>query len=125
MLHNFLVINIGMCTLAQIKNQFIMKKILLLAAIVLGSQAFAQSAPLNGVEFVEVKQNVKDFTITDDEQAYTLHRALLKECDSYTVIDNDILGSDAIHGVFFYFKDEKVLYILCRGGVVKGSLIQK
>jgi hypothetical protein len=102
-----------------------MKKILLIAALVLGTQAFAQSAPLNGVELVEVKQNVKDFTITDDEQAYKLHRALLNECDSYTVIDNDILGSDAIHGVFFYFKDEKVLYILCRGGVVKGSVIQK
>jgi len=102
-----------------------MKKILLIVALALGTQAIAQSAPLNGVTLVQVKDKVQDFTLTDEAQIYYLHRELVAQCDSYTIIDEEILGDDALHGAFFYFKDEKVLFILCRGGTVKGSLIQK
>lgn len=79
MLHNFLVINIGLCTLAQIKNQLVMKKILLLAAIALGSQAFAQFKDVvivNGITYtakdkdldgaVYIQQDHFDFTLAAD-----------------------------------------------------------
>ena len=102
-----------------------MKKILIIVALALGAQAFAQSAPLNGVTLVQVEDNIQYFTITDEFQSYTLHRALIAECESYTIIDDEILGPDALHGVFFYFKNEKVLYILCKGGLTKGSVIRK
>lgn len=93
MLHNFLVINTGMCTLVQIKNQFIMKKILLLAAIVLGSQAFAQSAPafLNGFAYEERE------AITDDGIPFSLY--VIKD-DEYLRFKASILKNKKTHVSF-------------------------
>lgn len=102
-----------------------MKKILTIAAIILGSQVFAQSAPLNGVTLVEVEEGVKDFTIKNDASAYALHQNLIDKCNSYSVIDEEILGKEGLFGVFFYFDNETVLFIVCKGGTVKGSLIEK
>ena len=102
-----------------------MKKILTIAAIILGSQVFAQSAPLNGVTLVQVEEGVKDFTIKNDAKAYALHQDLIEQCNSYTIIDEEILGEEGLFGVLFYFDNEAVLFILCRGGTIKGSLIEK
>jgi hypothetical protein len=102
-----------------------MKKMMIVLAMMLGSQLFAQEAPLQGVELTQIEKGVKDFTITDDFQAYTLHQSLIDECISYTIIDEETLSKEDLFGVFFHFENQTVLYILCRGGTVKGSLIEK
>jgi hypothetical protein len=102
-----------------------MKTIILSIATLLSFGSFAQVKSLDGIELTQSEQNVYDFTINGDYQAFKLAKDLAVECDSYTTISDDILGTDALCGYFFHFNGYDVLYILVPGGVVKGSLIRK
>lgn len=102
-----------------------MKIIILSIATLLSFGSFAQVKSLDGVELTQSEQNVYDFTVNGDYHALKLAKDLAVECDSYTTIPDDILGTDALCGYFFHFNGYDVLYILVPGGVVKGSLIRK
>lgn len=102
-----------------------MKKIIVFFAILLPIGGYAQIKSLDGIELTQSEQGVYDFTVKDDYQSFKLVRDLAAECDSYTTIPDDILGTDALCGYFFHFKGYDVLYVLIPGGVVKGSLITK
>lgn len=101
-----------------------MRKMMIMMAMMLGSQLFAQEAPLQGVKLVQIEEGIQDFTITNEATAYSLHQTLIDQCNSYTIIDEEVLGEEGLFGVFFHFEEQTVLFILCRGGTVKGSLIE-
>jgi len=102
-----------------------MKIIILSIATLLSFGSFAQVKSLDGIELTQSEQSMYDFTVKGDYEAYRLAMDLAEECDSYTTIPDDILGTDALCGYFFHFKGHDVLYILVPGGMVKGSLIRK
>jgi hypothetical protein len=40
-------------------------------------------------------------------------------------LPREVIGKKAIHGFYFRFKDQDVVYILYKGGRVAGALIEK
>jgi len=93
------------------------------------SSLFAQKKPiaLDGIELNLVKSGQYDFGLKEgiDYETYDLITSLTEACDNYTEIPKDVLGKDGLLGYFFHFEEFDVLYILCKGGAVKGSLIEK
>ena len=103
-----------------------MKKLFLIIAAFVGFQLSAQVKSIEGLKLTKVEEGLFDFTIkNDDYKAYKLVRSLTEECTSYTLIPREVIGEDSICGYFFHFEGYDVLYILLRGGTVKGSLIEK
>lgn len=104
-----------------------MKTTLLSTLLVASLSLFAQQPPksLDGIYMTQVEQGRLDFTINDDFVSYSLAVSLAEECDSFTEIPKDVLGKDGLVGYFFHFQDYDVLYILVRGGTLKGSLVEK
>ena len=101
-----------------------MKKLLIAALVLLSAQLSAQEALFQGIKLIQIEEGVRDFTVTDEYQSYVLHKKLIYECISYTIIPQETLNKEDLFGVFFNFKDQMVLYILRRGGIVEGSLIR-
>jgi hypothetical protein len=102
-------------------------KIALLSTLLVASLSlFSQQPPksLDGIRMTQVDDRL-DFTINDDFVSYSLAVSLAEECDSFTEIPKDVLGKDGLVGYFFHFQDYDVLYILVRGGTLKGSLLEK
>jgi hypothetical protein len=104
-----------------------MKTTIVSTLLVASLSLFAQQPPksLDGIYMTQVEQGVYDFTITDDFASHSLAVSLSDECDSFTEIPKDVLGKDGLVGYFFHFEDYDVLYVLVRGGTLKGSLIEK
>ena len=101
-----------------------MKKLLIAALVLLSAQLSAQEALFQGIKLIQIEEGVRDFTVTDEYQSYVLYEKLIDECISYTIIPQETLNKEDLFGVFFNFKDQMVLYVLCRGGIVEGSLIR-
>jgi hypothetical protein len=106
-----------------------MKTVFLSCLLFTSMSLFAQQKPiaLNGIELTLVKPGQYDYGIKEgnDYDTYELVISLADECDSFTEIPKDVLGKEGLLGYFFHFEDFDVLYILCSGGAVKGSLIEK
>jgi hypothetical protein len=103
-----------------------MKKLFLIIAAFVGFQLSAQVKSIEGLKLTKVEEGLFDFTIkNDDYKAHKLVKSLAEECTAYTAIPQEVIGKDGICGYFFHFEDCDVLYILLRGGTVKGSVIEK
>jgi hypothetical protein len=104
-----------------------MKKLLFIAAALVGLQLSAQVKSLEGLKLTKTEDSVYDFEIPagNDKLAYDLVCNLAQECESFSDLPQEVIGKKAIHGFYFRFKDQDVVYILYKGGRVAGALIEK
>lgn len=104
-----------------------MKKLLFIAAALVGLQLSAQVKSLEGLKLTKIEDNVYDFEIPEgnDKAAYELVCNLAEECSSYIRVPREIVGEKAILGYFFFIDEYEVIYVLHKGGRVTGSLIKR
>lgn len=102
-----------------------MKKAIFILLTLITTGLHAQVAALKGVRLIEVEPGVHDFKIKNEKKAYYILMDLLSECNSYTEIKPPVLSEDCIYGYYLYFNGYDVIYIMKKGGLVVGGIIDK
>jgi len=102
-----------------------MKSVILLLFSLYAFNLDGQILALKGIKLVEVDSVVQDFQIKNDKKAYSVLMDLITESNSYTEIKAPILTDDALYGYYLFFEEFEVIYIMNKGGIVLGRVIDK